>query len=154
MTTDTLPTHDTRVVPSLPGGIHFIEYIDSEIFMMDWDGEAPQTISLYEESNFVGYTSNQRILRPFMLTPYRTYRPPLVSLVYFQHSPLMTPFILLLKGYGPAQRDVQIVTRSGRVAHPQRVNRPLAGTTAREGIQREDDEILRQLRTTQAHISI
>ena len=45
--------------------------------------------------------------------------------------------------------DVQIVTRSGRVAQPPPVDRPLAGTTARE-----DDEILLQLRTTQARISI
>ena len=34
MTTDPLPTHDTRVVPFPPGGIHFIEYADNEIFMM------------------------------------------------------------------------------------------------------------------------
>ena len=46
-------------------------------------------------------------------------------------------------------RDVQIVTRSGRVA-----NRPFAGIDARYEIQREDDEILCQLCTTQAHISI
>ena len=58
MTFDSLPTHDTRVVPSPPGGIHFIEYADSEIFMMGWDEEAPQPINQYEESDFVGYTSD------------------------------------------------------------------------------------------------
>ena len=108
MTADPLPTYDTRVIPSPLGGIHFTKYADSEIFMMGWDGEAPQSISLYEESNFVGYTSNQRIPKPFMLTSDKTYMPPLVSPIYFQH--VMTLFILFPKGYGPAHRDVQIVT--------------------------------------------
>ena len=45
-------------------------------------------------------------------------------------------------------------TRSGRVAQPPPVDRPFAGTNARDAIQREDDEILRQLHTTQARISI
>ena len=51
-------------------------------------------------------------------------------------------------------RDVQIVTRSGRVAQPPPVDRPFYGIDARNEIQREDDEILHQLRTTQAFISI
>ena len=66
----------------------------------------------------------------------------------------MTPFILFPEEYGPVHRDVQIVTRSGRVAQPPPVDRPFVGTNARDDIQREDDEILRQLRTTQACISI
>ena len=66
----------------------------------------------------------------------------------------MTPFILFPEEYGPVHRDVQIVTRSGRVAQPLPVDRPFAGIDARDEIQREDDEILRQLRTTQARISI
>ena len=121
---------------------------------MGWDGEAPQPISLYEESDFVGYTSNQWTPRPFLLTPDRTYKPPLVSLEHFQCTTPMKPFILFPEGYGPVHRDVQIVTRSGRVAQPPPVDRPFAGIDARDEIQREDDEILRQLRTTQARISI
>ena len=66
----------------------------------------------------------------------------------------MTPFILFPKEYGLIHRDVHIVTRSGRVAQPPLVDRPFAGTSAREDVQREDDEILCQLRTTQARISI
>ena len=66
----------------------------------------------------------------------------------------MAPFILFPEGYGPAHRNVQIVTRSERVAHPPPVDRLFVGTVAREEIHREDDEILRQLRTTQARISI
>ena len=91
-------------------------------------------INIYEDSDFVGYTSDQRIPRPFMLTLNRTYRPLLVSPVYFQHPPPMTPFILFLEGYGPANRDVEIVTWSERVAHPPPVDRPLASIAAKEEI--------------------
>ncbi|XP_034674419.1 uncharacterized protein LOC117905643 [Vitis riparia] len=152
--TDPLPTHDTRAVPSPPEGVHLIEFAGDEIFMMGWDGEAPQPISLYEESDFVGYIPRQQIPRPFILTPDEIYGPPLVSPVYLQHVPPMTPFILFLEEYKLPHRDVQIVTRSGRVAQPPPVDRPFAGIAAREEVQREDDEILRQLRTTQARISI
>ena len=61
----------------------------------------------------------------------------------------MTPFILFPEKYGPVHKDVQIVTRSGRAAQPRPVDRLFASTNARE-----DDEILCQLRTTQALISI
>ncbi|RVW92721.1 hypothetical protein CK203_041576 [Vitis vinifera] len=63
--------------------------------------------------------------------------------VYLQHVPPMTPFILFPEEYRPPHRDVQIVTRSGRVAQPPPVDRPFAGIAAREEVQREDDEILR-----------
>ena len=81
-------------------------------------------------------------------------RQTTISLVYLQHVPAMTPFILFPEEYGPVHRDVQIVMRSRRVALPPPVDRPFVGIDARDEIQREDDEILRQLRTTQARISI
>ncbi|KAL6312865.1 hypothetical protein AAG906_041037 [Vitis piasezkii] len=34
MTTDPLPTHDTRVVPPPPGAVHLIKFSRYEIFMM------------------------------------------------------------------------------------------------------------------------
>ena len=66
----------------------------------------------------------------------------------------MTPFILFPEEYGLVHKDVQIVTRSGRVAQPPPIDRPFASTDVRDEIQREDDEILRQLRTTQTRIYI
>ena len=66
----------------------------------------------------------------------------------------MTTFILFSEEYGPVHRDVQIVTWSGKVAQPPPVDRSFAGTNARKDAQRENDEKLRQLRTTQALISI
>ena len=154
MTTDPLPTHDIRAVPPPRGGVYLIEYSGDEIFMMGWDGEAPQSISLYANSDFSVYTQGQQVSSPFRLIPDDVPRQTAVSPVYLQHVPPMTPFILFPEEYGPLHRDVQIVTRSGRVAQPPPVDRPFAGIDARDEIQREDDEILRQLRTTQARISI
>ena len=69
VTTDPLPTHDTRAVPPPLGGIHSIEFLGDEIFMMGWDGEAPQPIYLYADSGFSGYTHGQQVSRPFRLIP-------------------------------------------------------------------------------------
>ena len=54
----------------------------------------------------------------------------------------MAPFIMFPEDYGPVHRDVQIVTRSRRVAQPPPIDRPFAGIDNRDEIQREDDEIL------------
>ena len=62
VTTDPLPTHDIRAVPPPPGGIHSIEFLGDEIFVMGWDGEAPQLICLYADSGFSGYTHGQQIM--------------------------------------------------------------------------------------------
>ena len=67
MTTDPLPTHDTRAAPPPLGGVHLIEYPGDEIFMMGWDGKAPQPISLYANSDFSGYIQGQQVSRPFRL---------------------------------------------------------------------------------------
>ena len=116
VTTDPLLTHDTRVVPPPPGGVHLIEYSGDEIFLMGWDGEAPKPISLYANSEFSVYTQGQQVSSPFRLTPDDVPRQIAISPVYLQHVPPMTPFILFPEEYGPVHRDVQIVTRSGRVA--------------------------------------
>ncbi|KAL6340596.1 hypothetical protein AAG906_010504 [Vitis piasezkii] len=66
--------------------------------MMGWDGEAPQPISLYEDSDFSGYTHGQQVPRPFRLALDEIPRWPTVSPVYLQHVPPLTPFILFPKG--------------------------------------------------------
>ncbi|RVW66640.1 hypothetical protein CK203_063597 [Vitis vinifera] len=145
MTIDLLSTHDTRFIPPLPREIHLIEHIEGDVFMMGWDREAPQSISLYEDSDFSGYTHGQQVPRPFRLALDEIPRQPVVSPVYLQHVPPLTPFILFPEGYGPAHRDVQIVTQSKRVAYPPSIDRPFSVIAVREEIQREDDEILHQL---------
>ncbi|RVW85719.1 hypothetical protein CK203_033371 [Vitis vinifera] len=56
---------------------------------------------------------------------------------------------------GLQEREIEIVTRSGRIAQPPpSVVRPFEGATSHDKVRREDDEVLRQLQSTQAHISI
>ena len=111
MTTDPLPTHDTRAIPPPTSGVHLVEFSGDKIFMMGWDGEAhPQSINLYTNSDFSGYTSSQQIPRPFRLIPYEVPRHTSISPVYLQHVLPMTPFILIPEEYGHVHRDVQIVT--------------------------------------------
>ena len=52
--------------------------------------------------------------------------------------------------------DVQYILRGGRVLRQPlpTTARPLEGTSFPEEVRREDDEILRQLQSTQARISI
>ena len=69
MTTDPLPTHDARAVPPPTSGVHSVEFLGDEIFMMGWDEEAQQPISLYIDLDFSGYTSGRQIPRPFILIP-------------------------------------------------------------------------------------
>ena len=102
--------------------------------MMGWDVGAPQLISLYTDSDFSGYTFGQQIPRPFRLIPNEVPKQTSISPLYLQHVPPMTPFILFLNEYGPIHKDVQIVTRSGRVAQPLPVGRPFASTSAREDV--------------------
>ncbi|RVW22918.1 Retrovirus-related Pol polyprotein from transposon 297 [Vitis vinifera] len=84
---------------------------------------------------------------PFELTPIA----PLIT----AHQGPPAPFILRLDDDDLEGRDVQIVTRSGRVAQPPPlVARPFDGAVSHEEVRREDDEILRQLQSTQARISI
>ncbi|KAL6349801.1 hypothetical protein AAG906_001688 [Vitis piasezkii] len=154
VTIDPLHAHDTRAIPPPPGGVHLIEFSRYEIFMMGWDGEAPQPISLYTDLDFSGYIHGQQTLRPFRLILDEIPGQTSFSPVYLQHVPPLTPFILFPEGYGPIHRDVQIVMRSGRIAQPPHVDRLFVGTDSRKEVRREDDEILRQLRTTQARISI
>ena len=100
MTTNPLPTHDPRVVPPPTRGVHSVEFSRDEIFMMGWDGEAPQPISLYTNLDFSGYTSGQQIPKPFRLISYQVPRQTSILPVYLQHVPPMTPFIMFPEEYG------------------------------------------------------
>ena len=85
MTTDPLPTHDDRAVPPPTSGVHSVKFSGDEIFMMGWDGEAPQPINLYTDSDFSGYTYGQQIPKSFRLIPDKVPRYTSISPVYLQH---------------------------------------------------------------------
>ena len=74
VTTDPLPTHDARSVPPPMSVVHLIEFSGEDIFMIGWDGEAPQSIDLYINSNFSRNTSSKQIPRSFRLIPYEVPR--------------------------------------------------------------------------------
>ncbi|RVW87539.1 Transposon Ty3-G Gag-Pol polyprotein [Vitis vinifera] len=129
-----------------PGGIHHIDFVeDDSIHMMSWDDGLPEPIVLDDgyEVDTVGsqsFTPFSLISDwiPFELTPIA---PPTTAR---QGPP--APFILRLDDDDLEGRDVQIVTRSGRVAQPPPlVSRPFDGAVSHEEVRREDDEILRQL---------
>ena len=75
MTTDPLPTHDTRVVPPPLGGIHLIEHIEGDVFMMGLDGmerllsqsvctRTQILVDIPMDSRFPGYSSWPQIRFP------------------------------------------------------------------------------------------
>ncbi|RVW61815.1 hypothetical protein CK203_065642 [Vitis vinifera] len=123
------PGHDTDHCAALRHAIQDLidqDFVeDDSIHMMSWDDGVPEPIVLDD-----GYEVDT-------------------------HQGPPAPFILRLDDDDLEGRDVQIVTRSGRVAQPPPlVARPFDGAVSHEEVRREDDEILRQLQSTQARISI
>ena len=155
VTTNPLPSHSTHAVPPPAGGIHFIDFdgTDDFIHMMSWDDHAPDPIMLVDNSEVDGFVLSTQLPAPFSLIPdvppfQLSYSHDLVA----GHD-VPTAFVLMPEDtVGFDDRDVHIVTRSGRVVQPE--TRPLEGTGSRDDVIREDDEIMRQLQSTQASISI
>ena len=74
---------------------------------------------------------------PFELTP--------TALLVMTCQGPSVPFILWPEDDDLEERDIQIVTRSGRVAQPSSlVARPFDGAASHEEVKREDDELLMQ----------
>ena len=64
-------------------------------------------------------------------------------------------FTLWLEDDDLEGRDIQIMTCSGRIAQPPLpAIKPFEGVTSHEEVRRDDDEVLIQLQSTQARISI
>ncbi|RVW27330.1 hypothetical protein CK203_110326 [Vitis vinifera] len=127
-----LPTHTTHAVPPPAGGIHFLDFdeTDDHVHMLSWDDPDPEAYhaswDLRDEWGTV-------------------HSDPDVEEVRAPHVDIsQTP-------------DVQYILRGGRVVRqpPPAAARPVEGTSAsQEEVRAEDDEILRQLQSTQARISI
>ncbi|WJZ84118.1 hypothetical protein VitviT2T_003739 [Vitis vinifera] len=152
VTTNLLPTHTTHAVPPPADGIHFLDFdeIDDHVHMLSWDDSDPE---------------------PQMLTPFRLV-PEAASVHAATSEPLtftcysvQTPFVLVPDveevqaphSDDPQTPDVQYILRGGRVLRqppPAAAARPLGGTSSQKEVRVEDDEILRQLQSTQARISI
>ncbi|RVW60418.1 Transposon Ty3-I Gag-Pol polyprotein [Vitis vinifera] len=167
VTTNPLPAHTTHAVPPPADDIHFLEFdeIDDHIHMLSDDDSDPEPIMpgvIYEMS---GVTLGPRTPAPFRLVPEATsVQVATVEPLILPHYSVRTPFILIpdveevqAPHVDDSQTlDIQYVLRGGRVMRqpPATAARPLGGTSSQEEIRAEDDEILRQLQSTQARISI
>ncbi|RVX18515.1 Ribonuclease HI [Vitis vinifera] len=142
VTTNPLPAHTTHAVPPPADGIHFLEFdvIDDHIHMLSDDDSDPEPIMpdvIYETS---GVTLGPRMPAPFRLVPEAaSVQAATVEPLILPHYSVQTPFILIPDDEGvqapyvddSQTLDIQYVLRGA-----------------------EDDEILRQLQSTQARISI
>ena len=116
VTTNPLPAHSTHAVPPPPGGINHIDFVeDDSIHMMSWDDGVPEPIVL--DDGYEVDTVGSQTFTPFSLIsdwiPFEL-TPIAPSATARQGPPV--PFILRLDDDDLEGRDVQIVTRSGRVA--------------------------------------
>ncbi|RVW18911.1 hypothetical protein CK203_106906 [Vitis vinifera] len=133
VTTNPLPAHSTHAMQPSSGDIHHMDLIEDDSIHIG--PQTPAPFSLIPDE------------APFQLT----YPTPLV--IGCQDT--FVPFTLWPEDDDSEGREMQIVTRSGRIAQPPPpAVRPFEGTTSHEEVRREDDEVLRQLQSTQARISI
>ncbi|RVW87079.1 Transposon Ty3-I Gag-Pol polyprotein [Vitis vinifera] len=125
VTTNPLPAHSTHAVHPSSGDIHHMDLIeDDNSCTIQFD---PGRGTIPVDSS---YTLSYRMSGYFC------------PFTYGQR-------MMIQRG------EIQIVTRSGRIAQPPPpAVRPFEGTASHEEVRREDDEVLRQLQSTQARISI
>ncbi|RVW73547.1 Ribonuclease HI [Vitis vinifera] len=153
---------------STAGGIHFLDFdeTDNHVHMLSWDDPDPEPImpaGIYETS---GVTLEPQMPAPFRLVPEAASVQAATSepLAFTRYS-VQAPYILIpdveevrAPHVDISQTpDVQYILRGGRVVRqppPAAAARPLGGTSSQEEVRAEDDEILRQLQSTQARISI
>ncbi|RVW78291.1 hypothetical protein CK203_055767 [Vitis vinifera] len=168
VTTNPLPTHTTHAVPPPAGGIHFLDFdeTDDHVHMLSWDDPEPEPImpaGIYETS---GVTLEPQMPASFRLVPKAaSVQAPTSEPLTFTCYSVQAPYILIPDVEevqaphrdDPQTPDVQYILRGGRVVRqpPPAAARPVEGTSAsQEEVRAEDDEILRQLQSTQARISI
>ena len=155
VTMNPLPTHSTHTVPPPPGGIDHIDFVkDDNIHMLNWNDGLPELIVL-DDGYKVG-TMGYQTSTPFSLisdwVPFEL--TPTTPLAIVRQIPSV-PFILWPEDDDLEGRDIQIMTRSGRVVQPSPlVSSPFDDVVSHEEVKRKDDELLRQLHSTQACISI
>ena len=143
VTTNPLPAHSTHAVPPPAGDIHFIDSdgTDDFIHMMSWDDHAPDPIMIVKDSEVDGFALSTQLPAHLSLIPdvppfQLSYSHDLVT----GHD-VPTAFVLMPEDtVGFDERDVHIVTWSGRIVQPE--TRPLEGTGSRDDVIREDDEIM------------
>ena len=149
VTANPLPAHSTHAMPPSSGDIHHIDFIgDDSIHMLSWADGLAKPIVLHDTYEIDGVSLGPQAPTPFSLIPNEapfqlTHPTPLI----IGCKDTFIPFTLCPKDDDSEGREIQIVTRSGRIAQPPPpAIRPFEGATSHEEVRREDDEVLRQLR--------
>ncbi|XP_010645295.1 uncharacterized protein LOC100852942 [Vitis vinifera] len=148
VTQNPLPAHTMHAVPPPDGGIHFLDFADSDdhVCMMSWDDMDPEPIELDDIYEMSSMSLGPRVPTPFRLFPEATsvhasiVEPPTSMRYSVQTSFVLVPNVEEFQAPhsdDPQTPDVQYILRGGR-----------------EEVRAEDDKILRQLQSTQARISI
>ncbi|RVW40888.1 hypothetical protein CK203_094283 [Vitis vinifera] len=161
----TCPHHTCN--PSTADGIHFLDFdeIDDHIHMLSDDDSDPEPIMPDMIYEMIGVTLGHQMPAPLRLVPETaSVQAATVEPLILPHYSIQTPFILIpdveevqAPYVDDSQTlDIQYVLRGGRVMRqpPLALARPVEGTPVPEEVRAEDDEILRQLQSTQARISI
>ena len=167
VTQNPLPAHTMHAVPPPDGGIHFLDFADSNdhVCMMSWDDMDPEPIELGDIYEMSSMSLGPQVPTPLRLFPkIASVHASIVEPPTFTCYSVQTPFVLVpdveevRAPHVDISRtsDVQYILRGGRVMRqpPLATARPVEGTFASEEVRAEDDEILRQLQSTQARISI
>ncbi|RVW20219.1 hypothetical protein CK203_112030 [Vitis vinifera] len=129
VTTNPLPAHSTHAAPSPPGDIHHMDLIEDDSIHM-----LRGMILIPDEASFQ-----------------LTHSTPLV----IGCEDTFVSFTLWPENDDSEGKKIQIVTHSRRIAQPPPLAvRPFKGAASHEEVRRKDDEVLRQLQSTQARISI
>ena len=157
-----LPTYSTHAVPSLVGGIHYIDFAksDDRINMLSWDDQGPELIVFhdgYVDDGVHEVFSSKHIHVHVILAPSIT--PvwiPTSRLVTLPCYIVQTPFIQTPHRGTVDTPEIQYVIKGGRVVkqQPPVPSQPINPDTARDKTVREDDEILKHPQSTKARISI
>ena len=120
VTTNPLPAHSTHAVHPSSGDIHHMDLMeDDSIHMLSWDNGLPKPIVLHDSYEVDGVSVVPQTPAPFSLIPDEapfqlTHPTPLV--IGCQDT--FVPFTLWPEDDDSAGREIQIVTRSGRITQP------------------------------------
>ena len=145
------PTYSTHAVPPPAGGIHSIDFDESDdrIHMLSWDGQELEPI-VFDD----GY-GDDRVHDVFLSHQIHTHviSAPSITLIWIPAPRPMTlpcysvqtPFIQTPHRGTVDTPNIQYVIRGGRVVRqqPPVPFRPIDPDTVREEIVRKDDEILK-----------
>ena len=158
VTQNPLPAHTTHAFPPPDGGIHFLDFADSDdhIHMLSWDDMDPEPKELGDIYETSSMSLGPQVPTPFRLVPeVASIQTTIVKPLTFTRYSIQAPYILILdveEVQAPRvdisqTLDIQYILRGGRVMRqpPPATIRPVEGTSASEEVRAEDDEILRQL---------